>query len=121
MSSPLERLAGPGGSLQPEAPDEREVTGLTRSALVRLKDARNHANSREGRFDLAYNAAHALSLAALRRCGFRAKNRYVAFQVLPHTVGVGAEVCASWPRATRCETSPSTRANSMSMNESSRT
>ena len=92
MSSPLERLAGPGGSLHAEPPDEREIAGLKRSAFARLKDARNDANSLESRFDLVYNAAHALSLAALRRCGFRAKNRYVAFQVLPHTVGVGADV-----------------------------
>jgi len=92
MSSPLERLAGPGGPLHAELPDEREIAGLRRSALARLADARNDVNSLESRFDLVYNAAHALSLAALRRCGYRAKNRYVAFQVLPHTVSVGPEV-----------------------------
>ncbi len=92
MSSPLERLAGPGGPLQVEPPDKREIDGLKRSALARLRDARKEVNSLESRFDLVYNAAHALSLAALRRCGYRAKNRYVAFQVLPHTVGVGPEV-----------------------------
>ena len=48
--------------------------------------------SLEGRFDLAYNAAHALCLAALRYRGFRARNRYVVFQVLPHTLGLGPEV-----------------------------
>ncbi|MDO9406328.1 MAG: hypothetical protein Q7T87_20045 [Polaromonas sp.] len=41
---------------------------------------------------LVYNAAHALSLAALRRKGFRASNRYLVFQVLPHTLGLGPEV-----------------------------
>ena len=92
MSSPLERLAGPGGPLHAELPDEREIAGLRRSALARLADARNDVNSLESRFDLVYNAAHSISLAALRRCGFRAKNRYVAFQVLPHTVGVGPDV-----------------------------
>jgi len=92
MSSPLERLAGPGGSLQQEPPDTREIDGLKRSALARLRDAQNEVNSLESRFDLVYNAAHSISLAALRRCGFRAKNRYVAFQVLPHTVGVGPDV-----------------------------
>jgi hypothetical protein len=42
----------------------------------------------KSRFDLAYNAAHALSLAALRRAGFRSTNRYVVFQALPHTLGL---------------------------------
>ena len=41
------------------------------------------------RFDLAYNAAHALCLAALRQLGFRAQHRYIVFQVLPHTLGLG--------------------------------
>lgn len=31
-------------------------------------------------------------LAALRRCGYRAKHRYIVFQVLPHTLGLGPEV-----------------------------
>lgn len=46
----------------------------------------------ESRFDLAYNAAHALCLAALRRTGFRPSQRYIVFQVLPHTLGLGPEV-----------------------------
>jgi hypothetical protein len=41
----------------------------------------------ESRFDLAYNAAHALCLAALRWHGFRPANRYIVFQALPHTLG----------------------------------
>ena len=40
------------------------------------------------RFDLAYNAAHALALAALRWHGFRSENRYTVFQVLPHTLAL---------------------------------
>jgi hypothetical protein len=85
MTSPLDKLSGPGKSLQPEAPDQKEFAGLHRSGLARLKDASNPANSLEGRFDLAYNAAHALCLAALRWHGYRATNRYIVFQVLPHT------------------------------------
>jgi hypothetical protein len=27
-----------------------------------------------------------------RRCGYRAKHRYIVFQVLPHTLGLGPEV-----------------------------
>ena len=38
------------------------------------------------------NAAHGLCLAAPRRKGFRPGNRYIVFQVLPHTVGLGPEV-----------------------------
>jgi hypothetical protein len=92
MTSPLERLAGPGKALVAEAPDGKEFAGLKRSALPRLEDAANAANSLESRFDLVYNAAHALALAALRYHGFRPSNRYIVFQVLPHTLGVGSEV-----------------------------
>ena len=65
---------------------------MLRSGRARLTDARNAALSLESRFDLAYNAAHALCLAALRRHGFRARHRYIVFQVLPHTLGLGPEV-----------------------------
>lgn len=50
---------------------------------VRLKDAANATLGLESRFDLAYNAAHALSLAALRWHGYRSENRYLVFQTLP--------------------------------------
>jgi hypothetical protein len=45
-------------------------------------------NSDDSRFDLAYNAAHALALAALRWHGYRPESRYIVFQALPHTLGV---------------------------------
>lgn len=48
--------------------------------------------SLEGRFDLAYNASHALCLAALRWHGYRANHRYIVFQVLPQTLDLGPEV-----------------------------
>lgn len=92
MASPLENLAGANGPLVPEPPDQAEIAGLLRSARARLADARNDALSLDSRFDLAYNAAHALSLAALRRLGYRARHRYIVFQVLPHTLGLGPEV-----------------------------
>jgi hypothetical protein len=92
MPSPLEKLAGPGKALAAEPPDEAELAGLRESGLVRLADAANRSVSLPGRFDLVYNAAHALCLAALRSHGFRASNRYVVFQVLPHTLGLGPEV-----------------------------
>ena len=92
MPSALENLSGPGKALRAEPPDEAEITGLVRSGKARLKDASNSKLALESRFDLAYNAAHALCLAALRRKGWRAANRYIVFQVLPHTLGLGPEV-----------------------------
>lgn len=82
----------PGKQLKAEAPDEKEMAGLLRTSMARLHDAQNTALALESRFDLAYNAAHALCLAALRRMGYRASNRYIVFQVLPHTLGLGPEV-----------------------------
>jgi hypothetical protein len=92
MASPLDNLAGPGKPLAAEAPDPVETAGLIRSGRARLADAANAALSLESRFDLAYNAAHAFCLAALRQHGFRARHRYIVFQVLPHTLGLGPEV-----------------------------
>lgn len=92
MSAALDNLAGPGRPLRAEPPDETETQGLLRTGGARLNDARNASLALESRFDLAYNAAHALSLAALRRKGYRASNRYIVFQVLPHTLGLGPEV-----------------------------
>ena len=92
MPSALDNLCGPGKPLRPEAPDEQETQGLLRTGVARLKDARNPALALESRFDLAYNAAHALSLAALRRRGYRASNRYIVFQALQHTLGLGPQV-----------------------------
>jgi hypothetical protein len=99
MASPLENLSGPGKSLQPEPADAREFSGLKRSGVVRLVDADKKSNSLESRFDLAYNAAHALCLAALRWHGYRPANRYIVFQVLPHTLGIGPEV---WRVLAKC-------------------
>ena len=67
MSSAFDNLAGPGKPLRAEPPDGREFAGLLRSGLARLKDAGETRLSLEGRFDLGYNAAHALCLAALGR------------------------------------------------------
>ena len=82
----LENLARIG-KLRIEPPDVRERTGLLRSATVRLDDARKPGLSLESRFDLAYNAAHAAALAALRAHGYRSENRYLVFQCLEHTLG----------------------------------
>lgn len=92
MHPVLENLCGPGKPLKTEAPDALEVAGLLRTGTARLRDAQNDALALESRFDLAYNAAHTLCLAALRRMGYRPGNRYIVFQVVPHTLGLGPEV-----------------------------
>ena len=69
-----------------------EIAGLLISGGERLADARNEGLALSSRFDLAYNAAHALSLAALRWHGYRSENRYLVFQVLPHTLGLSSSV-----------------------------
>ena len=74
------------GQLNVEDPTGAEVAGLIRSGLARLADAKNDALNIESRFDLAYNAAHALSLAALRAHGYRSESRYIVFQSLQHTL-----------------------------------
>ena len=53
----------------------------------------------ESRFDLGYNAAHSLCLAALRWHGYRPANRYIVFQVVPHTLKLGAAV---WGVLAKC-------------------
>jgi hypothetical protein len=90
-SDNLENLAKVG-QLKREPADAREFEGLCRSARVRLADAHNAALSIESRFDLAYNAAHSLALAALRWHGYRSDKRYTVFQCVPHTLGLGPEV-----------------------------
>jgi hypothetical protein len=92
MTSPLESLCGSGKPLVAEPPDRKEFDGLKRAGLARMKDAAHPEISLEGRFDLAYNAAHALCLAALRHRGYRPRHRYIVFQSLPHTLGLGPEV-----------------------------
>jgi hypothetical protein len=99
MTSAFENLTGPNKPLRAEPPDAKEFAGLQRSALARLKDAQNKTLSVEGRFDLAYNAAHALCLAALRWHGYRSGNRFIVFQLLPHTLGLGPEV---WRVLSKC-------------------
>ena len=91
MTSPLEHLEA-SGQLLPEPFDSREYAGLVASGRTRLSDAETPGLSLQSRFDLAYNSAHALCLAALRRTGFRPANRYIVIQALPHTLGLGPEV-----------------------------
>jgi hypothetical protein len=77
--------------LKAEPATEEEIAGLLRSGIARLEDSKNKELNMESRFDLAYNAAHALSLAALRAAGYRSENRYLVFQCTQHTLNVEPE------------------------------
>lgn len=72
--------------LKAESGTQAEIDGLLRSGNARLKDTQLKGLSQDSRFDLAYNAAHAFSLAALRWHGYRSESRYTVFQCLEHTV-----------------------------------
>ena len=93
MNSPeLDNLVAIG-KLKREPPTEREIAGLLGSAEARLNDARRENLSYASRFDLAYTAARALALVALRQAGYRSDNRYLVFQTLSYTIGMEA---AKW-------------------------
>jgi len=79
------------GKLKAEPASDREIEGLIKSGVARLQDSKVESLSIESRFDLAYNAAHALSLAALRRAGYRSESRYLVFQCLKHTLSLSDE------------------------------
>ena len=81
------------GKLAVELGTRGEIKGLLTSGMERLADARNESLALSSRFDLAYNAAHAFSLAALRWHGYRSDSRYLVFQAVPHTLGLPA---ATW-------------------------
>lgn len=99
MTSAFEKLCGRGKPLKAELPDAKEFAGLLSSGKARLKDASVNGLALERRFDLAYNAAHALCLAALRWHGNRSNNRYIVFQLLPSTLTLGPEV---WRVLSKC-------------------
>jgi hypothetical protein len=102
------------GQLKREPSTKTEIDGLIRSGAARLSDAANASLSLEGRFDLAYNAAHALALAALRRLGYRSENRFLVFQTLRTRWASRRPSGESLPGATRRATWRSTRGPSTS-------
>lgn len=79
--------------LKAEPPDQSEFDGLVNSSKNKLKDSRIKSLSDDSRFLLAYSAAHALALAALRWHGYRSDNRYLVFQCLQHTVRMANAKC----------------------------
>jgi hypothetical protein len=74
----LENLARIG-KLRKEPGARAEIAGLIASGVARMRDAENETLSFTSRFDLAYNAAHALLLAALLCHGYRSDNQYPVF------------------------------------------
>lgn len=86
MTSAFENLAGPGKALRLEPPDANEFDGLRRMGLERLEDAQRKDLALASSFDLAYNAAHALCLAALRWHGYL-KDLIAACQKVAEKVG----------------------------------
>jgi hypothetical protein len=88
-SENLARLAQ-AGQLKAEPPSRKEFQALLKLGRARLADSRKDL-SLESRFDLAYGAAYAFSLAALRWNGYRSETRYLVFQCLPHTLDLGPE------------------------------
>lgn len=75
------------GQLKVEPRNIKEAMRMLTMARTRLVDAQLTKLSIEGRFTSAYNAAHAVALAALRWHGYRSENRYIVFQSLTHTLG----------------------------------
>jgi len=70
---------------------ESEVGNLIERGLKKLRDSKRVDLDPESQFDLVYNAAHALSLAALRHAGYRSENRYIVFQCTQHTINLEPE------------------------------
>lgn len=76
------------GQLKEEVYNDAEFNGLLDSARDKLNDVATGKLSFSSRFDLTYNAAHSLALAALRYSGFRSDKRYLVFQCLAHTIAM---------------------------------
>lgn len=93
MSSPQENLQNllKIGKLKAEPPNQSEFDRLVMSARRKLPDAENAGNSADTRFTVAYDAAYALAVAALRWHGYRSENRTLVFQVLVHTLSFPKE------------------------------
>lgn len=72
---------------------------MVSAAATKIKDVQLAGLSIDSQFSLAYGAAHALALAALRWHGYRSDTRYIVFQCLPHTLGVAN---ATWRVLDKC-------------------
>lgn len=80
-------------SLHREPPDQAEFEGMVNAAINKLRDVKLQGLSADSQFSLAYGAAHALALAAMRWYGYRSDKRYIVFQCLTHTLGLEKSKC----------------------------
>lgn len=87
------------GQVKSEPCAQSEFDGLLSAGRIGMADARNEALAPQSRFALAYNAAHAFALAAFRWHGYRSHNRYIVFQAVPHTLGLGAQITRTLSKA----------------------
>ncbi len=85
--------------LKTEPADATEFVGMLRAGETKLEDALINGLSEDSQFTLAYGAAHAFSLAALRWHGYRSDSRYLVFQCLEHTLGLDK---AKWRVLDKC-------------------
>ncbi len=101
MNHALDRLVATG-HLKVQASSESELAGFLENAAQSLTDAQIPALSAANRFKLAYDAVHALALAALRAQGYRPVSgpghRAIVFQVLVHTAEASATLTSSLSR-----------------------
>lgn len=85
--------------LKAEAADANEFAGMLQAGDRKLLDAQLEGLSEDSQFSLAYGAAHAFSLAALRWHGYRSDSRYLVFQALEHTLNLSN---AQWRVLDQC-------------------
>jgi hypothetical protein len=90
------------GQLAAEPTSAGEIARLLKSADDQLRDSGIKSLSAAGRFMLAYNATHALALAAVRAEGYRPSasqgHRKVIYQVLEATAGAPRELWVALDR-----------------------
>lgn len=85
--------------LKTEPADAKEFAGMVSAGDTKLNDSQISGLSEDSQFSLAYGAAHAFSLAALRWHGYRSDSRYLVFQCLQHTLGLER---AKWRVLDKC-------------------
>lgn len=89
--------------LKREPTSREEIQDFLAGALTYLQDSKNLGNSAASRFQLAYSAAHALALVALRAHGYRPTqgkgHRAIVFQTLPLTVGADESIWVTLDKA----------------------
>ena len=98
MNSGTSKLANlaRAGQLAAEPTSAEEIGRLLKGAEGQLRDSRTASLGAPSRFILAYGAAHALALAALRAAGYRPVaskgHRKIIFQLLESTAGASTEL-----------------------------